>query len=204
MRGWFRRPPRAVRPTVHELTTATGDKYVAREMETATRAKDTSAPPVRTVSGSEAVVLSLIDQGVEVIFGYPGGAIMPVYDALYEHDHELPSHPGPARTGFGSRRPRLHPCVRKAGRMYRDFGSRSDEPDYRTRRRKNGLHGGGLYHGAGAVEVSGRRCVPGNGHHLGEYPGHEVELSDYAARKRFPRSLPRRFTSRRRVATGRY
>ena len=58
-------------------------------METATRAKDTSAPPVRTVSGSEAVVLSLIDQGVEVIFGYPGGAIMPVYDALYEHDHEL-------------------------------------------------------------------------------------------------------------------
>ncbi len=58
-------------------------------METATRAKDTSAPPVRTVSGSEAVVLSLIDQGVEVIFGYPGGAIMPVYDALYEYDHEL-------------------------------------------------------------------------------------------------------------------
>ena len=62
---------------------------MAREMETATRAKDTSAPPTRTVSGSEAVVLSLIDQDVEVIFGYPGGAIMPVYDALFEYDHEL-------------------------------------------------------------------------------------------------------------------
>jgi acetolactate synthase-1/2/3 large subunit len=34
-------------------------------------------------------VLSLIEQGVRTIFGYPGGAIMPVYDALFEYDHEI-------------------------------------------------------------------------------------------------------------------
>lgn len=34
------------------------------------------------ITGSEAVLLSLIEEGAEYIFGYPGGAIMPVYDAM--------------------------------------------------------------------------------------------------------------------------
>lgn len=38
---------------------------------------------LRLVSGAEAVILSLIEEGVDVVFGYPGGAIMPVYDSLY-------------------------------------------------------------------------------------------------------------------------
>ncbi len=41
------------------------------------------------VSGSEAVILSLLEEGVEIIFGYPGGAIMPIYDALYDYDKKL-------------------------------------------------------------------------------------------------------------------
>lgn len=41
------------------------------------------------VSGSEAVILSLLEEGVELIFGYPGGAIMPVYDALYDYDKKI-------------------------------------------------------------------------------------------------------------------
>lgn len=41
------------------------------------------------VSGSEALIRSLIKEGVDTIFGYPGGAIMPVYDCLYDHTHEL-------------------------------------------------------------------------------------------------------------------
>ena len=35
-------------------------------------------------TGGQAIIESLIDQGVEVLFGYPGGAIMPTYDALYD------------------------------------------------------------------------------------------------------------------------
>lgn len=36
-------------------------------------------------SGAEAVMLSLLAEGVDVLFGYVGGAIMPVYDALYDY-----------------------------------------------------------------------------------------------------------------------
>jgi acetolactate synthase I/II/III large subunit len=43
----------------------------------------------RKVSGSQAVILSLLKEGVDTIFGYPGGAIMPIYDALYDHDKNV-------------------------------------------------------------------------------------------------------------------
>ncbi|MYC86813.1 MAG: biosynthetic-type acetolactate synthase large subunit [Gemmatimonadales bacterium] len=41
------------------------------------------------ISGAEAVVRSLVEGGVRTVFGYPGGAIMPVYDALFDHGHEI-------------------------------------------------------------------------------------------------------------------
>ena len=37
------------------------------------------------VTGSEALIKSLLEEGVDTIFGYPGGAIMPIYDALYSY-----------------------------------------------------------------------------------------------------------------------
>jgi acetolactate synthase-1/2/3 large subunit len=40
-------------------------------------------------SGAQAVILSLIEEGVDTIFGYPGGAIMPIYDALYDFDQQV-------------------------------------------------------------------------------------------------------------------
>jgi acetolactate synthase-1/2/3 large subunit len=42
-----------------------------------------------TLSGAEALMRSLENQGVDVLFGYPGGAIMPTYDALYDHKDKL-------------------------------------------------------------------------------------------------------------------
>jgi len=41
------------------------------------------------ITGSEALMLSLLHEGVETIFGYPGGQIMPVYDALYDYGDKL-------------------------------------------------------------------------------------------------------------------
>lgn len=41
------------------------------------------------ITGAEAVVLSLLAEGVECVFGYPGGAIMPVYDAFYHYQDKL-------------------------------------------------------------------------------------------------------------------
>ena len=47
-----------------------------------------SETKTETMTGAEMVVRALKDQGVEVIFGYPGGAVLPIYDALF-HENEL-------------------------------------------------------------------------------------------------------------------
>ena len=44
---------------------------------------------MKKISGAEAVIKSLINEGVDVLFGYPGGAIMPVYDELYKFENEI-------------------------------------------------------------------------------------------------------------------
>ena len=36
------------------------------------------------LKGSEAIVKVLLEQGVDTVFGYPGGAVIPLYDALYD------------------------------------------------------------------------------------------------------------------------
>src|ERR1700742_2238530 len=45
--------------------------------------------PVRELTGSAALLDALIIEGVDTIFGYPGGAIMPIYDALYDYSDKL-------------------------------------------------------------------------------------------------------------------
>lgn len=41
------------------------------------------------ISGAEAVIRCLLEEGVDLVYGYPGGAIMPVYDELYKFKDEL-------------------------------------------------------------------------------------------------------------------
>jgi acetolactate synthase-1/2/3 large subunit len=53
-----------------------------------TKTKTDPQPKVK-LSGSEILLESLIAEGVDTIFGYPGGAIMPVYDALYSYADQL-------------------------------------------------------------------------------------------------------------------
>lgn len=55
-------------------------------IEEATTQKKKDLP---RISGAEAVIRSFIEEGVETIFGYPGGAIIPVYDALYDYQDRL-------------------------------------------------------------------------------------------------------------------
>lgn len=43
----------------------------------------------KSITGAEAVILSLLAEEVDLIFGYPGGAIMPIYDALYDYEDKL-------------------------------------------------------------------------------------------------------------------
>ena len=44
---------------------------------------------MQTLTGAEIVVECLKEQGVDTVFGYPGGAILNIYDALYKHQDEI-------------------------------------------------------------------------------------------------------------------
>ncbi|MEM6491824.1 MAG: thiamine pyrophosphate-binding protein, partial [Pseudomonadota bacterium] len=39
-----------------------------------------------TILGAEMVIRALVDQEVEIVFGYPGGAVLPIYDALFQQN----------------------------------------------------------------------------------------------------------------------
>lgn len=59
-------------------------------METTTQAKQSAKTEKAVrITGAEAVVRSLIAEGVDLIYGYPGGAIMPVYDEFYKYEDQL-------------------------------------------------------------------------------------------------------------------
>ncbi|CAI3931987.1 biosynthetic-type acetolactate synthase large subunit [Commensalibacter papalotli (ex Botero et al. 2024)] len=56
---------------------------------------DQSGQTVHTMTGAEVLLQVLVDLGVDVIFGYPGGAVLPIYDAIFQQDkirHILTRH----------------------------------------------------------------------------------------------------------------
>ncbi|MCF8225218.1 MAG: biosynthetic-type acetolactate synthase large subunit [Bacteroidales bacterium] len=59
-------------------------------METKAKAdKKSGKKVVQKITGAEALIKSLLAEGVETVFGYIGGAIMPVYDALYHYEDKI-------------------------------------------------------------------------------------------------------------------
>ena len=70
---------------------------MSQQTATPTRKQTDAGNPARErMSGAEAVLRCLLAEGVDTIFGYPGGAIMPVYNVLYHYEdrltHVLPRH----------------------------------------------------------------------------------------------------------------
>jgi acetolactate synthase-1/2/3 large subunit len=51
--------------------------------------KQAETKATKSISGSVAVLDALLNENVKTIFGYPGGAIMPIYDALYDYNDRL-------------------------------------------------------------------------------------------------------------------
>lgn len=59
-------------------------------MDTLTiKSQEKSIKTTERISGSEAIVRCLIEEGVDILYGYPGGAIMPVYDELYKYQDKI-------------------------------------------------------------------------------------------------------------------
>ena len=58
-------------------------------MDTSTLELKAKLKETEAILGSEAVLKCLLEEGVDTIFGYPGGAIMPIYDSLFGYDDHL-------------------------------------------------------------------------------------------------------------------
>ena len=119
-------------------------------------------PSAERISGSEIVIRALLAEGVQTIFGYPGGAIMPIYDALFDYQeqlhHVLVRHEQggihaaqgfarfPEKTGgcVCHQRSRRHQSGNRIGRCYDRF------------------HAGGLYYRAGFCAPARDGCFSGN------------------------------------------
>jgi hypothetical protein len=96
-------------------------------MTTKTKAKPAAdtAPSTapRLMTGAQIVVEALREQGVSLMFGYPGGAVLPIYDALYGQDairhirvHTLVNGLGPDVADTGLERGFRKPLHRGQGR----------------------------------------------------------------------------------------
>ncbi|MBX2833857.1 MAG: acetolactate synthase 3 large subunit [Micavibrio sp.] len=57
--------------------------------EAKNKATKTAAKTPSKMTGAEIVIKALIDQGVEVIFGYPGGAVLPIYDEIFKNSDKI-------------------------------------------------------------------------------------------------------------------
>src|SRR5476651_2015691 len=76
-----------------ELLTYPGNSLI--KISHPIRSKKPGGKTMEMLSGAEMVVRSLIDQGVKHVFGYPGGAVLDIYDALHTVggiDHVLVRH----------------------------------------------------------------------------------------------------------------
>jgi acetolactate synthase-1/2/3 large subunit len=87
----------------------------------ASKAKTKPKAAQKTMTGAEIVIQALVDQGVDTIFGYPGGAVLPIYDALFQQKklrHILVRHEqgaGHAAEGYARSTGKVGVCLVTSG-----------------------------------------------------------------------------------------
>ena len=64
----------------------TAEEFMATPAQRAPRKTQDKEPAIREMTGAEIVIQSMLDNGTDVVFGYPGGAVLPVYDALFKQN----------------------------------------------------------------------------------------------------------------------
>ena len=81
------RPLSLARPqTDHDADCTAGIKHANQTTSEEHTTNHTSQR--REMTGAEMVIQALIDQGVTDIFGYPGGAVLPIYDELHQQEKQ--------------------------------------------------------------------------------------------------------------------
>lgn len=56
--------------------------------ETKPKSSPKAKEAVETLTGAEMVIQALVENGVDTIFGYPGGAVLPIYDAIFKQKNQ--------------------------------------------------------------------------------------------------------------------
>lgn len=89
------------------------------------------------LTGSEIIIECLKEQGVDTVFGYPGGTILNVYDALYKHSdeihHVLTSHEqgaSHAADGYARATGKVGVCMATSGPGSNQSGNRYRDSPY--------------------------------------------------------------------------
>ncbi len=124
-------------------------------------------------SGAKILIEGLQREGVETIFGYPGGVCTAHLRRAVQCTH--PAHPGTPRAGGRPCGGRVCEGERARRRLPRYLGPGGLQPRHRHR---HGLHGLRAHHRAhrpGADQPPGERRIPGGGH-LGHHPAHHQAL----------------------------
>ena len=150
----------------------------------------------KTMTGAEMVVTALKDQGVDTLFGYPGGAVLPIYDALFHQNHVrhvLVRHEqGAAHAAEGYAR-----STGKVGVLLVTSGPGATNAVTGLTDALDGFDPARLHHRSGADASHRVRCVPGMRHDRHHATLHEAQLSREADRGSAPAFSMRRSMSHR-------
>ncbi len=148
----------------------------------------------KEMTGAEMVIQALADQGVQHLFGYPGGAVLPIYDALFaqkEVRHILVRHEqGAVHMAEGYAR-----STGKVGCVLVTSGPGRHQRRHRPDRRADGFDPGRLHHRPGADASHRQRRLPGGGHGRHHAAVHQAQLPGEAHRgsaARAARGVPHR------------
>ena len=147
------------------------------------------------LTGAQALIKSLEMEGVEVMFGLPGGAILPVYDPLIDSSirHILVRH----EQGAGHMASGYAHATGRPGVAMVTSGPGRDQHRHAALRRVHGLDPDRRDHRSGRVLGDRHRRVPGGRHRRHHDAGHQAQLVDHRRATTSPASSARRSTSRR-------
>ena len=146
-------------------------------------------------TGAQILWECLVREGVSTVFGYPGGAILPAYDAMLDYPirHVLVRHEqGATHMADGYAR-----ATGKVGVAIATSGPGRDQHGHRHRHRDDGLVADRLHHRAGRQQADRHRRLPGDRHHRHHAAGHQAQLPGHPRAGRRARRSARRSTSPR-------
>ena len=137
--------------------------------------KDTVHDP-NQMTGAEMVVRALKDHGVEHIFGYPGGAVLPIYDEIFQQERRQ-AHPGAPRAGRRPCRRRLCALDRQARRGAGHLRPGRHQLVTPLTDALMDFDPAGLHHRPGADAPDRQRCLPGMRHRRHHAALHQAQLA---------------------------